>query len=213
MKSWWTKQSVRIDALSLRERVFLFLSAIACGLALADVVWLSPALVEHKQLTHRFEKQSSELQRARDELKAVAMPLDTTEAVRNKIAAVGISLGEVNQRIQDVLPVATDLTPLSEVLIHFLRRHEGLMLIRTSVLAPEAADLVPPGVAGFAGLPLGFTRQGVELTVSGPYPELVRYVQTLEKALPHGRWGAMKLESERLPPELTMQLFLLRAPS
>ena len=209
--SWWAKQSARINALSLRERVFLFLSVIAGCMALADVAWLSPAQSAHKQLTQRFDKQSTELQRARDELKTVAQPVDASKAVRDEIAAVKIGLESVNQTIKDILPSATQATPLAQVLVHLLRRHEGLTLLRTATVAPEAAVAgAAPGVgSGAAALPVGFTRQGVELTVAGPYPELTRYLQTLEKVLPHVRWGAIKLQSEKLPPELTLQLFLV----
>lgn len=213
--SWWDVQSARINALSLRERVFLFLSVLASCMALVDVVWLSPAQVAHKQLTQRFDKQSAELQRARDTLKTVAKPVDTTKTVRDEIAAVNIRLETVNQNIKDVLPAATEVTPLAQVLVHFLRRHEGLTLVRTSAVAPEAAvaKSAQAATAGSAGvLPAGLTRQGVELTVSGPYHDLTRYVQTLEKALPNVRWGVMKLKSEKLPPELTLQLFLVGVP-
>ena len=49
MKAWWLAQMARIDNLSLRERIFLFLSILVCALALADTLWLSPAQTAHKQ--------------------------------------------------------------------------------------------------------------------------------------------------------------------
>ncbi|MFO0490564.1 MAG: hypothetical protein ACK5YJ_02100, partial [Curvibacter sp.] len=57
----------------------------------------------------------------------------------------------------------------------------------------------------------GVTRQGVELVVSGSYAELVRYVQTLERALPSLRWGAMRMNSESRDAELTLQVWLVGA--
>ena len=33
MKNWWLTQSARINALSLRERVFVFISILVCCLA------------------------------------------------------------------------------------------------------------------------------------------------------------------------------------
>ena len=211
MKRWWEKQSGRINALSLRERVFLFLSVIACCLALADVLWLSPAQVAHKQLTLRFEVQSAELQRARDELKSIASPVDTAKAARDEVAAVTTRLGEVNQSIQDQLAATPAASPLAQVLVHLLRRHEGLTLVRTSAVAPDAAVAVGSkgSKAGNGTTSAGLTRQGVELTVAGPYPELTRYVQSLENALPQVRWGAMTLKSDKQLPELTLQLFLV----
>jgi MSHA biogenesis protein MshJ len=215
MKNWWKKQSARIDALSLRERVFLFLAVIAVCLALGDLVWLEPAKKVHRQLNQRFDKQNSDLQQARKELDAVATPLDTSKALKNEIAAAKTRLDEVNKSIKAVLPSATQSTPLAQVLVHVLRRHEGLTLVSTAALFPEAAVAGAAQVnqaaagPGAVELPQGLTRQGVELTVSGSYPDLTRYVQTLEKLLPHVRWGTMRLKSEKLPPELTMQLYLI----
>ena len=49
----------RIEALSLRERIFLFLSVlVVCG-AVFDALWLSPAQTVRKQLLMRFEKQTA----------------------------------------------------------------------------------------------------------------------------------------------------------
>jgi MSHA biogenesis protein MshJ len=45
--------------------------------------------------------------------------------------------------------------------------------------------------------------------VAGTYPDLTQYVQTLESAMPQVRWGVMTLKSDTLPPQLTLQLFLL----
>ena len=216
MKRWWQNWSEvqfgRINALSLRERVFLFLSVMAACAALVDVFWLEPALEAHKQLTQRFEKQSAELQRLREALRSVSKPVDTNKTVRAEAADVKSRLDAVNQTIKDAVPTATGVTPLTQALVQLLRRHEGLTLVRTSVVAPEAtAKAAQAAGAGAAAstMAVGLTRQGVELTVSGPYPELTRYVQTLETALPNVRWGVMKLKSDKLPPELTLQLFLV----
>lgn len=213
MKLWWKNwsgvQSGRVNALSLRERVFLFLSVIAVCVALADVLWLSPAQVAHKQLTQRFEKQSAELQRAREELKTVARPVDVGKATRDDMAAIKTQLDSTNQTIKEVLPGSAKATPLAQALGHLLRRHAGLTLVRTSAVPPELSAAKAGSGAGAAALPVGLTRQGIELTVSGAYADLTQYVQALENEMPQVRWGLMKLKSDKLPAELTLQLFLL----
>lgn len=210
-RGWVEIQLARINAMSLRERAFLFVSVMAAGAALVDVLWLSPAQLAHQQLTQRFEKQSTELQRLRESLKTVAKPVDTTKAVQTEIAEVDSRLATVNQSIKEVTPVAAQVTPLTQVLVQLLRRQEGLTLVLTSAAAPEETAAKAVQGAGTAAMPAGLTRQGVELTVSGSYAELTRYVQALETALPYVRWGLMKLRSDKLPPELTLQLFLVGA--
>jgi MSHA biogenesis protein MshJ len=120
---------------------------------------------------------------------------------------VKAQLDQVNQGIEQTSGMSRQGTPLAQVLVHLLRRHEGLTLLHTGTLAPEASAKATPASApaGTAAI----ARQGMELTVSGPYAELSRYVQTLEQALPAVRWGSMQLKSEKQPPELTLQLFLV----
>ena len=54
MKSWWIKLATKIDALSLRERVFLFCSVLLVLLAVADVLWLTPAQGAYKQVQQKI---------------------------------------------------------------------------------------------------------------------------------------------------------------
>ncbi len=223
MKHWWigylNVQFVRINALSLYKRVFFFLSIIVICAALVDRVWFSPAESEHQQLKQSFDKQSAELQRARDESKLVVKPADANQALRDEITAIEINLSSLNQTIGGVTSVATEATSLEQVLVLLLRQQEGLTLVRTSVMAPESTIGKASQALGSVGvgsvvLPPGLTRQGVELTVSGSYLDLVKYVQTLEDALPYVRWGSMKLKSDdavNTSPVLTVKLFLLRS--
>lgn len=215
MKVWWARQSARIDALSLRERVFVFLAVLACLGALADTVWLTPATAEHEQLRQRFARQSAELQRLRDEFRTMALPADSTRPAREELASIRASLDGVNQGIREAQVATQAAATLGDALIHLLRKQEGLTLVRTTAL-PGVSPLAAPSASQAAGTapasPGGaqaVSRQGIELTVAGPYAQLTAYVQSLEKALPAVRWGAMKLSSEKSPPELTLQLILV----
>jgi len=207
MKAQWQAQMARIDNLSLRERVFLFLSILVCCFALVDTLWLSPAQTAYKQLMQRMDKQNNELQRLRDTLRISAQPNDADEAARLELQATQAQLDQVNQAVHQRLPGTVDSAPLAQALVQLLRRHAGLTLVSTAALPPESAG---PGNSNGAGsLPAGLTRQGVTITVAGAYPDLMRYVASLESAMPYARWGVMTLSSEQKQPELTLQLFLL----
>lgn len=204
MKPWWQKQSVRINALSLRERVFLFLSIMVCCLALADFFWFSPAQMAHKQAKQRFALQNTDLNRLRGELKDAAQPVNPGKVLRDEIAVLQPQLEAINQDIKAAAPQAEGGAELEQALVQFLRRHEGLTLLGTDTTPTDAAgqpeDKTPPGLV----------RRGVELRVSGPYAELVRYVQSLETALPTLRWGTLQLKAGATsPPELILQVYVL----
>jgi MSHA biogenesis protein MshJ len=207
MKALWEKLVERTDALSLRERIFLFLSLLACLLAVADLLWLTPAQNGYKQLTQRFSAQNAELTRLRDELRGASQTIDPAKAVRDDIAASNLRLAALNEEIKTLVPMAQNGPALEQVLIQLLRRQEGLALLGVRTLAQESAPA--SGTAANAALPSGLTKRGLELRVAGPYPALVGYVKALEVALPTMRWGVLQLKSDKQPPELTVQVYVV----
>lgn len=213
VKAWWNKQAARIDALSLRERGILFVLTIAVTFALADTLFLSPAQMAYKQVTQRFAAQNTELKRLRDDLTASGQPVDASKAVREEIAQMDAQILATNDAIKTLAPLAEGGPALEQVLVQFLRRQDGLTLLGVGTLkadlpaTPVTTAAPAPGGAAVAGL----SKRGLDLRVSGPYPELVRYVKNLENALPVLRWGAMQLKSEKQPPELSLQVYVVEA--
>ena len=205
MKAWWTQLAARIDAMSLRERAFLFFALIVLVMILVDTLWLSPVQTLHQQIMQRVAAQSTELQRLQQELQNSGGPSGPAQKVRDDLVQVRERLEGVNQEIATLPQTRADGTPLTKVLVHFLRRHEGLVLVRTATLASDGQTQQPVNTA--------VTRQGLELTVAGPYHELARYVQTLERALPALRWGTMRLSGDRQTSELTLQVWLIGSAS
>ena len=122
MTQWWTTLATRIDALSLRERTFLFLSLLACCLALADVLWLSPAQVAHKQLSLRVASDGLELQKLREELRLTAPVTESAKLARQELSRLEVQINQVNRDIEAATSLSGTGTPLKEVLVHFLRR-------------------------------------------------------------------------------------------
>lgn len=225
MKAWWLKTAERIDQLSQRERIFMFLSVLVVMVAVVDTLWLSPALSAQKKLTEKFLAQTAELDRLRLELQTTPPPVDANAAARNQVAEVNAQLDTIEKEITAALP-AQDGAELEKILVQFLRRQPGLTLISTGTLndaplqssnaqsnsATVAANYGNAVNAASAGLPIGLKKRGLELRVAGPYPELVRYVKTLEASLPYLRWGTMQLKSQSVAGpgnELSLQVYVL----
>ena len=204
MKRWWTVLSARVDALSLRERVFLFVTLLIVCMLLVDLLWLAPVQAAHRQVAQHFAAQGPELQRLRDELGRTSGETGQGRLMREELARVRARLGAVDEAIAALPKSDAQSIPLTTVLVHFLKRHDGLVLVRTATLTAEARS-VDASVANGATV----MRQGMELTVAGPYAELARYVQTLERSLPALRWGAMRIDSPKQPAELTLQVWLV----
>lgn len=201
----------RIDALSLRERIFLFLSIFVCVLAAADFVWFTPAQTAHKMLLQRFASQSAELDRLRTELSVSAVPNDPGKVVHEDLQTVSARLAELNTEIVGLAPSDQKAPALEQVLQRLLRRQEGLTLLSLDTLKPELPGASGPSTPSSAGAnavaATGLTKRGLVLRVAGPYSELVRYVQALETALPGLRWGPMELKTDKRVNELTLQVY------
>ena len=202
----WETLSVRLNALRLRERVLLFLAFIAISTFMINVLWVSPAQLLHKELQQRFDTQSADLQRMRAQLKPDDTSVDAYKMVRDEMTAVKVSLDKVNNTISKISSMENEL-PLEQVLVRLLSQYEGLTLLSTSMVVSKMAIDKLTQVA--AQRPVAQTQQSVELTVSGSYSQLMRYVQTLEKELTHVRWGSMNLISENPPTTLTLELFVV----
>lgn len=201
MKAWWTTVAGRIDAMSQRERLFLFASVLVIVLAVVDTVWLSPLQAAQKQLSLRFQAQAAEVNRLRTELQSSAAPVDANAAARAALQRNAEQLAVLEKDIAALAPQAQGGPDLERVLLQFLRRQQGLVLVSTGTIqqAPAMAKT----------LPAGMLRQGMELRVAGSYPELVRYVRALETALPSLRWGPMALQADPQGIELTLQVFVV----
>jgi len=212
--AWWVPQAERIDAISLRERIMVFCTVAACLGGLANWAWLSPAQGENQQLVRQLAQQTTDLKKARDDLATVARPVATDETVSTDLAEVKARLVTAHQTLAELsLSSTAQTTPLTQLLVHLLHQRDGLTLLHTATMNAASAPAAGAPAVGtsVAALPDGLVRQGVELTMTGSYAELARYVQTLEQVLPQVQWGTMWLRSEKRRPELTLQLYLVEA--
>ena len=199
--------TARLDALSLRERIFLFLSVLVVCAAVLDALWLSPAQTQHKQLMLRFDKQSQELNRLREVVRASSQTGASAAGSQGTLVQLQAEIDQTELAVHRLLP-PPEAAPLVQAMSHLLRRYPGLTLVKTTALA-AATSLT--SAAASKDLPSGLKRQGMEVTVAGNYADLTRFVSTIEAAMPYVRWGLMTLKTtdDQTAPQLTLQLFLL----
>ena len=212
MKARWTAIAAKVDAMSPRERVFLFLSIFVVCLGLVDTVWLTPAQTAHRQLTQRFTAQSDELQRLRAELQGLALGSDPARNLRERQDTLDARLAEAEQQLRALAPASAGGPPLEKVLLQFLRKQDGLTLIATGTLdadAPVTAKDPGKDKTEAQALPQGVVRRGLELRVAGSYAALQQYVKTLEAALPQLRWGALQVSNGTGATEMRLQVYVM----
>ena len=207
MNKYLETLTARLDALSLRERIFLFLSVLVVCAAVLDALWLSPAQTQHKQLMLRFDKQSQELNRLREVVRSGRAPGASAAGSQGTLVQLQAEIDQTELAVHRLLP-PPEAAPLVQAMSHLLRRYPGLTLVKTTALA---AGTSLTSAAASKDLPSGLKRQGMEVTVAGNYADLTRFVSTIEAAMPYVRWGLMTLKTtdDQTAPQLTLQLFLL----
>ena len=205
VKRWLKIQSARFDTLSKRERICLFLLPIACFLTVFHVLGLVPAQTSYQAISALLEKQEIELKKARIDMMDISFSENKDSLARVELAALENRIKAARQLIENFSVANTTTPPLAETLTHLLRQQDSLKLLQLRTLAENSQ--VQQEIVN--ALPAGVALQGLELTISGAYPELTRYVVTLERELKGIRWGIMNLKSEKIPPELTLQVFLV----
>lgn len=197
---------IRVNALQVRERLMLLGLAIICVLALAESWWIAPVSQRAEQARQQMITQQTALARLQAQAALQATSPAAASSPRAQLASVNAQIDGVERMIHALMPTHRDATTLRAVLENFLQRQEGLSLVRTSTLAADA----PPIFSFTSQVAMPSDRRGLELTVAGPYPELVRYVQSLERSLPDLRWGALVLSTqESTGTQLTLQVFVV----
>ena len=210
----WKRSARRINALGLRERCMLFLSAATLVVAAADSLLLSPAITEQKQLAERLKRERTELSALRVQLDAASHAGGDSPVarLRREIAQWQARQQAVDADIARLGTAGGDRPTLTQLLERTLARHERLTLLKIATVAEVPTSVPTPASAASSGSPAGLRWQGVELAVSGSYADLVDYLSALEQALPGLRWDTLKLSgSATAPSSLALRLSLVEA--
>jgi len=193
LQNAWTQQSARIDALSVRERLFMFLTLAVLLLGLLDSLLVAPLSQEQTLQLSGLRKVETELQALRQQFLLAGQQ----QGPNGPQARLRAELDEQRAR-QLALRQALQATgagkaghagaALADVLGTLLQTHPQLRLQRLQTLDELPAGLpAPPGA---------WRLQAVELRVQGDYLDLMKYLNELQTELPGLRWGELRLVAQ-----------------
>ncbi|MBU1666499.1 MAG: hypothetical protein KKG92_14035 [Gammaproteobacteria bacterium] len=196
----------KIDALSPRERVILFLLLLAGLWAVVDGLLLGALDKSRHAEQEQLRAAAAQIASAQDTMTQRANQIDPARAVQERLESARKAL-DTRMREAEFTPrrlvAAKDM---AQVLQGLLRNQPGLRLVNLKTLEPEAVGLPADAKASDAAL----FRQGVRITLAGGYENLVHYMESLEK-LPVGfYWSRAELDASHHPEiELTLTLYTL----
>lgn len=211
LRARWAALASAFDGRAPRERLLLWVAALAVLVLTADALWLSAAFADWKAARAGRLNAEQSLQRLNQEIAHTgAQARERARLLQDEAHALRARLRDGDGDLRDAghrLVAARDMVPLLEQL---LARH-GRLEVRAMTLLPR----VELGGAGAAASPASgqgpaLYRHGVELTVEGSYSDLLAYLQALQSLPQQLLWGGMQLSVETHPRiALTLRLHTL----
>ena len=206
MKQLWRRYAERVDAMTLRERVFIFGAATVVLVALLQTVLLDGEMKKERRLSAAITQRQAETKALDAQVaKLAASPVQETERVRReRLAEAKRLLAETEGAIATEERKFTAPDQMKRVVEEMLARNRAVQLVemRTLTTTSIADARLPAGQKPAKPATPGerlIYRHGMELTVSGGYIELLRYLEQLEGLPTQLYWSALDLNAVSYP--------------
>ena len=195
MKAQLERYAERIDALTLRERVLIFIAAALVLIAVAHLGFISPLLGKNKRLSREVAQKQTELAVVQAQLQSMARSgqVRPDDANRARLEGLKRRLAQLDARIEGAASRFTPPQRMREVLQQILARNPRLHLIGLKSLPVQRF------AAAGAGAPRPIYRHALELSVSGAYLDLYAYLRQLENLPTRLYWAKADLAAGDYP--------------
>jgi MSHA biogenesis protein MshJ len=227
MKQQWEKFALRIDALSLRERVIVFAAAILILILLVNSFLLDPQYARQAALSQQIRQQQSQIADIQNQIQQTvkARETDPDQADRAHLRQLQEEAGRMHAALSDLQKRLVPPHEMADLLEEVLKRNNKLLLVSLKTLPvtsltdiaqsaqssadKAAAPQVVPQAEDASGIETVY-KHTVQLTVQGSYMDMLAYMRALE-ALPWELfWGSAQLAVDDYPKAtLTLTLFTL----
>jgi MSHA biogenesis protein MshJ len=196
----------RIDAMSLRERVAVFIGAVLVLVAIADYGMLEPILRRQKISAQDNQRQLDEIRAMQVQLQAYAQAQlsEGANAKRQRLEKRRAELAELDRALGGGGGEMVTPDRMTRMLGEILKRNPEVELVSLRSLPAIGLTQVPTADSPASSAAL--YRHGIEVTVSGSYFRMLTYVSDLERNPAKILWGAMDLQASY--PKVTMKITL-----
>jgi MSHA biogenesis protein MshJ len=210
MKALWLKLSSRIDGMTLRERIAIFVASVAALLFLVNGIVLEPMFARNRQLADQVRQQNLQLQAANAGVAAQmeAFTRNPDAATQQRLADLQREAAELAGSLRAMQHGLVAPEKMGQLLQQLLRSNGKLKLVSLRTLALD-------GMAGADAKSAPVQRQllyrhGVEVVLQGGYLDMLDYMQALEGSPQQVFWGRAQLDARNYPAAtLTLTLYTL----
>jgi MSHA biogenesis protein MshJ len=211
------RMGTRIDAMSLRERGILFVMLLAALFLFAEQVLFPVQRRIQQQLEKQIGDQLTQLNTINGQIERIVR-----EGTEDPDVLLRVRLDDLRKQYAALELSSSDITrglvtprEMTRLVYSMLRENRALQLVKAENLKPEAIPLAAPA-AGTAGPASGSAsgpavyRHGLRLQVKGRYPDIVRYLHTLENLNWRVMWGEVSVQTVNYPNSLaTLTIYTL----
>ena len=219
LKQRWQVWSMRLDAMSYRERLLVFLAVAGVAFTLIFIGLIEPALKRQEQMMLNISSLQQEIFTLNGQLMSGEQQNKRGESseIRRVLAEVAALEQSVRDRETGMIPPDKMIPALKSL----LAAQPGLRLVAVHTAAPRPVFVIDPtetaehAVAQAAqtgpAIPAEqLYKHGIELQVIGSYDQLTEYIQRLESLPWAMQWQSMRLDASHHPKlELTLGLTTL----
>jgi MSHA biogenesis protein MshJ len=216
MRRYWELVRGKIDDMSLRERVMIFLAAAFVVVSALNALLLDPLLAKQKVMSAQVVQQLEKMKELQAQMQALIQAKQDNQQspLHQRIAALRQQLDEQDEYLQSRRDRLVAPDKMAEVLEQVLGKHGKLQLLEmhtlpvTPLIEKAAEGAAQPSQSVADGRQI--FKHGVQLTLRGGYAELTRYVTALEHLPVQMFWGEAELKVDTYPDaELTLTLYTL----
>jgi MSHA biogenesis protein MshJ len=191
----------RLDAMSLRERVLIFLAVAVVIVAIADSALFEPILRRQKANSQSIQQQEDEIRTMRTQVQAYAQARtgDSANAKRQRLEKRRVELAALDR---ELAAGQSELVPperMAKMLSEIVKRNPDVELISLRSLAATGLTQSLTPIPSSAPSGLALYRHGIEIAVSGSYLKMLSYVGQLERLPAKIMWGNMELQAGAYP--------------
>lgn len=186
----------RLDAMSLRERVLIFLAIAAALVGIADGAFFEPILQRQKINSQRIQQQEDEIHAMQTQVQAYAQARagDSLNARRQRLEKRKLELATLDRQLASRQSELVPPERMAKMLSEIVKRNPDVELVSLRTLAATGLTQSLTPVSGSASGGPVIYRHGIEVAVSGSYLKMLNYVGQLERLPAKIMWGNMDLQ-------------------
>lgn len=208
MKEKLKKLLARFDALNRRERIVVSVAVWLVVLFVMDTLAITPAQRQSGAMARAITEKQAELVRSETDVAALRTKRtqDPDATARARIAELEKRIAVIDGQLKNAKTQIVPPEKMAGLLEQLLRRNKRLELVSLRSTAPESMGKSEGAAGADKGAPAQgrataevLYRQGMELTLSGSYADMLDYVAQIEQLPWKIFWGRLEMKVDEYP--------------